>query len=125
MPASESTSTSRRVRRLLYRPLPGSRRRALPRPVPVGMRPGRSCGTLRRMPPGSLHPLPCPDGYVVRAVPGVAAAKAYTCPGCHGRIVAGSGHAVAWPDGLVQMRRHWHASCWRVEVAGGGPAGWR
>lgn len=83
------------------------------------------CGTLARMPAGSWYSLPCPDGYVVRAVPGVSASKRYTCPGCHNGIAPGMGHAVAWPEGLVQMRRHWHAGCWRAEVARGGPAGWR
>lgn len=86
---------------------------------------GRGGGTLAGMPPGSLYPLPCPDGYVVHPVPSVSASKRYVCPGCDNAIAAGHGHAVAWPDGLERMRRHWHATCWRTEVARGGPTAWR
>ncbi len=57
-----------------------------------------------------------PDGdWVVRQVPGAAAAKLYRCPGCDQEIPAGTAHVVVWPAAGAgpQARRHWHASCWQ------------
>jgi hypothetical protein len=57
-----------------------------------------------------------PDGeWVVRHVPGSAAAKQYRCPGCDQEIKPGTAHVVVWPahtQGLAE-RRHWHNACWR------------
>jgi hypothetical protein len=57
-----------------------------------------------------------PDGdWVVRQVPGAAAAKLYRCPGCDQEIKPGVAHVVVWPaeiPGLTE-RRHWHNSCWQ------------
>ena len=56
-----------------------------------------------------------PDGdWVVRAIPGEAAVKAYRCPGCDQEIQPGTAHVVVWPaytPGLAE-RRHWHRPCW-------------
>lgn len=55
-----------------------------------------------------------PDGeFRVRRVTGAAATKAYRCPGCDQEIVPATPHVVAWPDGRVDDRRHWHTTCWR------------
>jgi hypothetical protein len=58
------------------------------------------------------------DGeWMVRTIPGGAAAKQYRCPGCDHEIRAGVPHVVAWPaDGLggPELRRHWHTGCWRA-----------
>jgi hypothetical protein len=57
-----------------------------------------------------------PDGdWVVRQVPGAAAAKVYRCPGCDQEIRPGTAHVVVWPaetPGLSE-RRHWHTTCWQ------------
>lgn len=63
------------------------------------------------------------EEYVVRAVTGSAARRAYTCPGCHQQIRPATPHVVAWPvvprsfardaEGLDE-RRHWHTACWRA-----------
>jgi len=58
------------------------------------------------------------DGWIVRAVPGHAATKAYRCPHCAQQIPAGQPHQVVWPTGAVDgdalgRRRHWHTACWR------------
>jgi hypothetical protein len=57
-----------------------------------------------------------PDGdWVVRQVPGAAAAKTYRCPGCNQEIRTGVPHVVVWPaesPGPAE-RRHWHNSCWQ------------
>ena len=54
-----------------------------------------------------------PDGdFVVRRVTGSAATKPYRCPGCDHEIRPATPHVVAWPDGLVDDRRHWHNACW-------------
>ncbi|ADG97060.1 conserved hypothetical protein [Segniliparus rotundus DSM 44985] len=60
-----------------------------------------------------------PDGeeeYVVVAVPGAKAVKAYRCPGCDHEIGVGEPHVVAWPafDASAGERRHWHRSCWQA-----------
>ncbi|GAA1030421.1 hypothetical protein GCM10009557_22310 [Virgisporangium ochraceum] len=58
------------------------------------------------------------DGdWLVRTVPGRAAAKVYRCPGCAQEIRPGVAHVVAWPaDGRGDLtdRRHWHTPCWRA-----------
>ncbi|HXZ64424.1 MAG TPA: ATP/GTP-binding protein [Streptosporangiaceae bacterium] len=57
-----------------------------------------------------------PDGdWVVRHVPGAAAAKVYRCPGCDQEIETGTAHVVVWPAQTPgpQARRHWHAACWQ------------
>nr|WP_081639880.1 ATP/GTP-binding protein [Actinomadura flavalba] len=57
-----------------------------------------------------------PDGeWVVAAVPGVKAVKAYRCPGCDQEIRPGVPHVVAWRADERQGaedRRHWHRPCW-------------
>jgi len=63
--------------------------------------------------------LPQLDGYEVVRVPGARADKAYACPGCHQPIEPGVGHVVAWPEDLVEDRRHWHVHCWRIAVRRG------
>jgi hypothetical protein len=67
-----------------------------------------------------------PDGdWVVRQVPGAAAAKTYRCPGCDQEIRPGVAHVVVWPEqnpGLAE-RRHWHNSCWLRRPRRPGP-GW-
>lgn len=83
--------------------MPRSNRPRRPEHVPL-----RSAGLTRRE--------SAPDGdWVVRSVPGSAAAKDYRCPGCQQLIRVGTGHVVAWPAdeaGSVADRRHWHAACW-------------
>ncbi len=60
------------------------------------------------------------DGeWLVRAVPGAAAVKAYRCPGCDQVIPPGTAHVVAWPADAPPgvgpaERRHWHRSCWQA-----------
>jgi hypothetical protein len=63
--------------------------------------------------------LPRLEGYEVQRVPRYQASKDYVCPGCHNPIAAGVGHVVAWPEGLVDDRRHWHEHCWRLVVRRG------
>jgi hypothetical protein len=58
--------------------------------------------------------LPTLAGYEVSRVPGFRATKPYVCPGCGGDIGRGVGHVVAWPEDLVDERRHWHLHCWRL-----------
>jgi hypothetical protein len=69
-----------------------------------------------------------PDGdWVVRQVPGAAAAKEYRCPGCDQEIRPGTAHVVVWPaetPGLDE-RRHWHNACWRRRPRRPGSAGYR
>jgi hypothetical protein len=57
--------------------------------------------------------LPQVPGFEVRRVPGFRATKDYVCPDCGNAIAAGLGHVVAWPEGVVDDRRHWHLHCWR------------
>ena len=67
-----------------------------------------------------------PDGeWVVRQVPGAAAAKTYRCPGCDQELRPGVPHVVVWPaesPGLAE-RRHWHNSCWQRRPRRPGPLG--
>jgi hypothetical protein len=62
---------------------------------------------------------PAVPGYVVETVPAFRATKAYVCPGCDGTIAPRVGHVVAWPDDLVDLRRHWHRHCWRLAARAG------
>jgi hypothetical protein len=65
-----------------------------------------------------------PDGdWIVRQVPGAAAAKTYRCPGCDQEILAGVPHVVVWPEQAngAQDRRHWHNSCWQRRPRRPGP----
>ncbi|MFG2090815.1 MULTISPECIES: ATP/GTP-binding protein [unclassified Spirillospora] len=58
-----------------------------------------------------------PDGaWIVRAISGAAATKAYRCPGCDQEIPPGVAHVVAWPadDRGGEDRRHWHRPCWQA-----------
>jgi hypothetical protein len=58
-----------------------------------------------------------PDGdFVVRRITGAAATKAYRCPGCDHEIRPATPHVVAWPDGDLDDRRHWHHTCWRSRL---------
>ncbi len=69
-----------------------------------------------------------PDGdWVVRQVPGEAAAKLYRCPGCDQEIRPGTAHVVVWPAQTPgpEDRRHWHNSCWRRRPRRPGPARFR
>jgi hypothetical protein len=63
--------------------------------------------------------LPHVDGFEVQRVPAYQATKRYVCPDCGNDIPSGQGHVVAWPEGLVDDRRHWHLHCWRVAAARG------
>jgi len=63
--------------------------------------------------------LPRLEGYEVARVPGVRAGKPYRCPNCGGEIAIGVGHVVAWPEDLVEDRRHWHEHCWRLATRRG------
>lgn len=58
--------------------------------------------------------LPDRPGYEVARVPAFRADKSYRCPDCGNDIPVRTGHVVAWPDGLVEDRRHWHLHCWRI-----------
>ncbi|HEY2277571.1 MAG TPA: ATP/GTP-binding protein [Streptosporangiaceae bacterium] len=66
-------------------------------------------------PLGPERPESWPDGdWVVRQIPGAAATKEYRCPGCDQEILPRTPHVVAWPAEApgVDMRRHWHRTCW-------------
>lgn len=62
------------------------------------------------------------DGsWTVRTVGAAGATKAYLCPGCRQEIPPGTAHVVAWQDDALlgaqaglELRRHWHAGCWRA-----------
>ncbi|SNR92302.1 hypothetical protein SAMN04488107_0665 [Geodermatophilus saharensis] len=94
---------------------------------------GRRTGGGR---PGSRPPLSARperveeagDGdWVVRSLTGAASTKPYRCPGCDQEIRPGTPHLVTWPayardsdldpwdtDSAADLRRHWHAACWRA-----------
>lgn len=55
------------------------------------------------------------EGFTVRAVSGERA-KSYICPGCNQQLRSGTPHLVVVPEGNMDDRRHWHASCWRREL---------
>ena len=60
------------------------------------------------------------DGdWVVRSLTGAASTKPYRCPGCDQEIRPATPHVVAWPDGDLEARRHWHAACWRNRLRRG------
>lgn len=61
------------------------------------------------------------EAYVVRAVSGAAAAKAYRCPGCDHEISPGRPHRVVWPSSATGAadRRHWHTACWEARHSRG------
>ncbi|HEY7147710.1 MAG TPA: ATP/GTP-binding protein [Streptosporangiaceae bacterium] len=95
-------------------------------PGASGRPPGRDdAGQSARLGPPEVQDWP--DGiWVVRQVPGAAAAKTYRCPGCDQEIRPGTPHVVVWPEqtpGLSE-RRHWHGGCWqrRPRRSGPGPA---
>ena len=53
------------------------------------------------------------DGiYRVRKITGSSSTKPYRCPGCDQLIRMATPHIVAWIDGDVESRRHWHTPCW-------------
>jgi hypothetical protein len=95
------------------------------RAAPTGSRadggqvPGGPAGSGGERPAARLGPPQVqewPDGdWVVRQVPGAAAAKTYRCPGCDQEILPGAAHVVVWPAQVPgpQERRHWHNSCWQ------------
>jgi len=65
-----------------------------------------------------------PDGdWVVRQVPGAAAAKTYRCPGCDQELLPGTAHLVVWPAYAPgpEERRHWHNACWQRRPRRPGP----
>jgi hypothetical protein len=49
----------------------------------------------------------------VRKVHPFEARKRYVCPGCQQDIAIGLGHVVVVPVGAPDLRRHWHAPCWK------------
>jgi hypothetical protein len=63
--------------------------------------------------------LPSLDGYIAKRVPSFRALKTYVCPACQNPVNRNVGHVVVWPDGYVDLRRHWHHHCWRVAVGRG------
>lgn len=65
---------------------------------------------------GLVPPL---EGYAVQNVTRQQARKPYRCPDCGNTIPVGEGHVVAWPEGEVGERRHWHRHCWRLVVRRG------
>jgi len=50
--------------------------------------------------------------YIVRKITGSSSSKPYRCPGCDQLIPMATPHTVAWIDGDVESRRHWHTACW-------------
>jgi hypothetical protein len=54
-----------------------------------------------------------PDGdFAVRRIAGSSVGKTYRCPGCDQEIASATPHVVAWAEGQVDNRRHWHTACW-------------
>lgn len=72
-----------------------------------GLGPGRLTVTARRRPA-----LPPEEPVEVRRIQPYQALKTYLCPGCNQDIPPGLGHLVVVPVGAVDLRRHWHRSCW-------------
>ena len=54
------------------------------------------------------------DDLEIRRIQPYQAQKSYICPGCNQDITAGTGHLVVVPRAEPDLRRHWHAHCWRV-----------
>lgn len=53
------------------------------------------------------------DGeWIVQSITGSTSTKPYRCPGCDMEIKPATPHIVAWPEDLVDDRRHWHTPCW-------------
>ncbi len=78
--------------------------------------------------PATFGPTDVPGevpGYESHVVPGFRAHKDYVCPTCSQAITSGTGHVVAWPEGLADERRHWHRHCWRLAVRRGRVSGAR
>jgi len=50
--------------------------------------------------------------YRVRRITGSSSTKPYRCPGCDQLIRTATPHTVAWIEGDVESRRHWHTPCW-------------
>lgn len=50
--------------------------------------------------------------YRVRKITGSSSTKPYRCPGCDQLIRMATPHIVAWIEGDVDSRRHWHSACW-------------
>ena len=87
----------------------------------MARRPSKHTRPARPLRPGHATSEIKSDGrWIIRSVPGAAAAKVYRCPGCNQLIPPSTPHLVAWPDqpGLlsasgVDERRHWHTNCWQ------------
>lgn len=60
----------------------------------------------------------------VRVVQPPNARKRYICPACEGFIEVGQFHFVVIPDGVVDLRRHWHRGCWEKEAERRGISPW-
>ncbi|MEP7019693.1 MAG: hypothetical protein ABI808_03510 [Pseudonocardiales bacterium] len=58
--------------------------------------------------------MPQENEHVVRRVQPYRATKVYRCPGCDHEIGVGIGHVVAWREGDLDDRRHWHTACWEA-----------
>ena len=57
--------------------------------------------------------------FLVRTIRTGQSSKDYRCPGCNQLIRSGVGHVVVWPEiaplgttSGIEVRRHWHSSCW-------------
>jgi hypothetical protein len=100
----------RKARRLPPQAAGKPRRARRPRPASSAGEAGDSA----RIGPTQLQEWPDGD-WLVRRVPGGAAAKVYRCPGCDQEIPVGTAHVVVWPDDSrgLEARRHWHATCWQ------------
>jgi hypothetical protein len=55
--------------------------------------------------------------YRVRRITGSSSTKPYRCPGCDQMIPMATPHTVAWIEGDVDSRRHWHTPCWNKRSA--------
>lgn len=55
--------------------------------------------------------------YRVRRITGSSSTKPYRCPGCDQLIRTATPHTVAWIDGDLESRRHWHTPCWNKRDA--------
>ena len=126
------TAVSPRKARRLPADLPRRPRRGGARGIQVGAATGRADddGEQPAIGLGPQRTETWPDGdWVVRQVPGAAAAKTYRCPGCDQEIRPGTAHLVVWPAEAPGMteRRHWHNACWqrRPRRPGPGPRTYR
>jgi hypothetical protein len=123
MPYSRAVSPRKAERlpaEVPHKPRGGLRQRGLPGAGPA--RPGSPAAPLVAGPERAES---APDGdWLVRAVPGGAASKAYRCPGCDQEIRPGVAHLVAWPAHAPgpDDRRHWHRACWEARLRRRQPA---